>query len=278
MEYIKFAFNNLPVAAWAAVGTIFGAFVALAATLVSNVGNNKRLKIQLEHDAKEKNIDRMNTLRKEVYLAAVGEISKATSYLSSLPSKDLSNTNISEDLQGLFVSAAKLSLVASTSTQKAIDILGVAYSNLIFVIAQRMGPLQEVSNQISLNDRLYEDAMTDVRRILGELTRFAEGARTEELVNQALHNSFDFFSGQAKKINEERRAAYAEFNRLTEIFNKQLFADMAPVAELQIEVMISVRADLGIDTDDAEIRGRHKKHWEQVVSSAEDALKKMKMQ
>ncbi|WP_455926764.1 hypothetical protein [Pseudomonas capeferrum] len=278
MEYIKLAFSNLPVAAWAAVGTIFGAIVALAATLISNVGNNNRLKIQLEHDAKEKNIDRMNTLRKEVYLAAVGEISGATSYLSSLPSKDLSKMNISEDLQGLFIAAAKLSLVASTSTQKAIDILGVAYSNLIFLIIQRVGPLQQASNEIALNDRLYEDAMTDVRRILGELTRFNEGARTEALINQALHNSFDFFSGQAKKINEERRAAYAEFNRLTEMFNKQLFLDMAPVAALQVEVMISVRADLGIDTDDAEIRERQKKHWGQIVSSAEEALEKMKTQ
>lgn len=278
MEFIRWVSSNMPVAAWAAVGTVFGACVAFIATLISNVGNNNRLKIQLAHDAKEKNIERMNTLRKEVYLAAVGEMSRATSYLSSLPSKDLSKINVSEDLQGLFVAAAKLSLVASTATQKAVNTLGVAYSNLIFVLVQRMGPLQEASNSIALYDRLYEEAMTDVRRVLSELTRFSEGARTEELVNQALHNSFQFFSDQSKKCNEQRRVAYAEFNRLTELFNKQLFVDMAPVAELQVEVMISVRADLGIDTDDAEIRERQKKQWEQVVSSAEEALEKMKTQ
>lgn len=278
MDFFGWVFSNMPVAAWAAAGTIFGACVAFIATLISNVGNNNRLKIQLAHDAKEKNIDRMNTLRKEVYLTAVGEMSRATSYLSSLPSKDLSKTNISDDLQGLFVAAAKLSLVASTATQQAIDTLGVAYSSLIFVLVQRMGPLQEASNEIALYDRLYEETMTDVRRVIGELTRFSEGARTEELVNQALHNSFGFFSGQSKKFNEQRHVAYAEFNRLTELFNKQLFVDMAPVAALQVEVMISVRADLGIDTDDAEIRARQKKHWGQVVSSAEEALEKMKKQ
>lgn len=278
MEEIKPILDIIPAAAWAAAGAIFGAVVAFIASIILNYGNNKRLKIQLEHDGKEKNVDRMNTLRREVYLSVVEEIAKASSYLSSLPSRDLAKINIAEDLQGLFVSAAKLSLVGSPKTQMAMDVLGVAYTKLIFEILQRLGPLQDISNNISLNIKMYEQIMVDVHRVLAELTLFTEAARTEEYIHAALQGSFDFFNGQAQKFNEDREKAQIEFNRLLWVFNNELFRDMEPIARLQVEVMISVRTDLGVETDGDDMRRRSMKQWGEIIGAANDALEKISKQ
>jgi predicted metal-dependent hydrolase len=278
MDEVKPILDSIPAAAWAAAGAVFGAVVAFIASIILNYGNNRRLKIQLEHDGAEKNVDRMNALRREVYLSAVEEMAKASGYLASLPSRDLAKTNISEDLQGLFASAAKLSLVGSPKTQLAMDMLGVAYTKLVFDILQRLGPLQDISSNIALNIKMYEQVMVDVHRVLGELTLFSESTQTDEYKHAALQSSFDFFNGQAQKFNEDRESAQIEFNRLLGVFNNELFRDMEPIARLQIEVMISVRTDLGVETDSDDMRKRSMKQWGEIIGSANDALDKMSKQ
>ena len=268
--------SALPAPVWAAVGAISGALVggvaAFITSIILNHGNNTRLNTQLEHDRREKGIDRLNNLRRDVYLSAVEEMTKASSLFASLPSVDLAKTNVAAELQGLFVSGAKLSLVASPRTQNAMEVLGVAYSKLMFETLLRLSPLQECSNNIALNSRMYDESMTDVRRVLGELTRFSENARTEEFIQEALQASLKFFSGNAQRFNEQMRDAQSEFSVGLESFNKQLFLDMAPVAKLQVEVLIAIRNDLGIETDDESMRERQGKHWAEVIGAAGAAM------
>lgn len=276
MEEIKLFFDLVPAPMWGAMGAIFGAVIAFAATITSNYGNNKRLKIQLENDSKEKSIDRMNSLRREVYLSAIEEFSKAGNYLSSLPMGDIGSKNISQDLQGFFVAAAKLSLVATPRTQQAVDALGIEYSKLIFTVIQRVQPLQEISDSIKLNTRLYDQMMEDVRRVLGEITRFNEAGRTETHIFSALQSSFEFFSSQAKSFKEERGAEHDKFCALHEVFNNEMFRDMKPVARLQVEVMISVRNDLGIETDEAKMREKMEHQWAEISEAMDEALVNIK--
>lgn len=74
MEIVNY-FKGVPDVIWSGV---IGALVALAGVMLSNKGNSKRLNSQLQHDATEKTKERINTLRREVYLQAV-ECIEATS-------------------------------------------------------------------------------------------------------------------------------------------------------------------------------------------------------
>lgn len=278
MEDLKPIIDSIPAPAWAAAGAVFGAVVAFIASIILNYGNNKRLEIQLKHDANEKNIDRMNTLRREVYFSVVEETTKASSYLSSLPTRNPATTNIAEDLQGLFVAGAKLSLVGSPKTKQAMDLLGVEYTKLMFDILHRLGPLQDASNIIDLNIKMHEQMMIDANKAQGQLRQFKETGHTEKETYAAIQSSFDFFNIQAQKFNEDRAKAQLEFNRLHAVFNKELFRDMKPIASLQVEVIISIRTDLGVETDENDMRTRSKIQWDEIIGAANDTLEKMSKQ
>ena len=272
MEETKTLFEAIPAPLWGIIGTAFGALLTLTAALVLNSGNNKRLRIQLRHDEKEKNTDRMNAMRREVYMDAIAEMIKVSGYLGDLPNGDISSKNVSSDLQNFYVAAAKLSLVSSDETQKAVDALGIEYSKLIFISLQRLMPLHSASIDKTLHAKYFQDFMNDVSRVLAEITRFNEAGRTEQNVFAALERSSNFLMSQAKIQEEKRSEAQARFDELHAEFNHLLMSDMKKISQLQVEVLITIRKDLGVATDEQDLRNRALHHSSEILKSVEDAI------
>ena len=52
--------------------------------------------MQLQHDSAEKSKERTAILRREVYLLAAEELTRATNYLASLSQIDLAKTNVTD--------------------------------------------------------------------------------------------------------------------------------------------------------------------------------------
>ncbi|MFJ2387649.1 hypothetical protein [Pseudomonas koreensis] len=272
MTEIKAIIDTIPAPIWGIIGTVFGAILTLTAALIVNSGNNKRLKIQLHHDQKEKNTDRMNAMRREVYMDAIAEMIKVGRYLGDLPNTDTSNKSMSSDLQDFYVAAAKLSLVSSDETQKAVDALGIEYSKLIFTLMQRVIPLHAASFEIKLHTKYFDEFMTSVTRVSAEITNFNEAARTEQNVFAALERSFNFFMSQAKAQEAQRSAAYVRFNELHAEYNRLLMLDMRQISLLQVEVLIAIRRDLGVSTDEQHLRNRALNHYSAISKSVDDAI------
>lgn len=271
---MKSFFDALPPSVWGAVGAAFGALITAVVTLISNSGSNKRLKVQLAHDAREKNIDRMKDLRKEIYISAVEELTKASSYFASIPVRDLDDINFSIDLQGLNVAAAKLSLVAPPNTQQAVDELGIEYAKLTFKIMAKIPPLRELKSYVQLYASMYEQSMSEVRRIVSAMTHHNEAAQVDELVYAGLQNTFNYFSEQAESFTDKKSVAQNDFNKLSVKFGRDLMSDMRPLAELQTKVIIAIRKDLGVETDEVLMSIQVKKQWVDVAEAVESEVAK----
>lgn len=272
MIEINTVVDSLPAPVWGAVGAMFGAVIAFIATIILNYGNSKRLKIQLSHDAREKNIDRMKDLRKEIYLSAVEEITKASCYFASIPNLELKNIDVSGDLQGLYVAAAKLSLVAPPQTQYAVDALGVEYAKLTFKIIAKIPPMRELKAVVGMNEAFYEQSMDEVKRVLSTMTKYNESAQDDELVYQGLQNAFKFFSEQAELYTGKRSDAQLEYNELSSNFSMGLMVDMKPLAELQTKVIIAIRKDLGVETNEVQLQAHMKQQWQEITDAVEEEL------
>ncbi|MBF6036827.1 hypothetical protein H8F23_26555 [Pseudomonas sp. P155] len=272
MAEIKTFIDAIPAPLWGIIGTAFGAILTLTAALVLNSGNNKRLKIQLRHDEREKNTDRMNAMRREVYMDAIAEMVKVGRYLGDLPRIDIANKNISSDLQDFYVAAAKLSLVSSDETQKAVDALGIEYSKLIFVLMQRATPLHAASSEMKLHAKYFDEFMSSVTRVTAGITNFNEAARTEQNIFAALERSFNFFMSQARIQEEQRAEAHTRFNDLYAEYNRLLMSDMRQISKLQVEVLIAIRRDLGVATDEQHLRNRALNHYSEISKSVDDAI------
>lgn len=131
--------QSIPDVVWSAV---IASILTLSGVLISNWSNTNRLKLQLRHDAAQKTTERTAALRRDVYLQAAEELTRANSYLASLPQADLTKTNAAEGLQGFFAAAAKLQLVAEPKTALLVDQIVAEYGELLLRVFAATIPLQ----------------------------------------------------------------------------------------------------------------------------------------
>ena len=216
-------------------------------------------------------MERTATLRREVYLSAVEELTKANSHLASLPQTDPAKANIAEGIQGFFGAAAKLQLVAEPKTALLVNQLVATYGELLLRLMERAIPLHKIRSDISINDDLYIRAQAQVTRVLVEMTKFNEAAHVNDAVFAALQRSFEGYQAQTLKYAAKRKAAWNKFNCLNVEFCRQLLTEMRIVGEQQIPVLVEIRRDLGLTTELAAFRQQMESQWIRM-SAQFDAL------
>lgn len=107
-EFFKFL-GSIPDVVWSG---IIASLLTFIGVMLSNGSNTKRLRIQLDHDAKEKAKERTSVLRRDVYLKTIEELNRVNMKLVELAQADFVNSNPTNDLQDFYAAASKLQLIA----------------------------------------------------------------------------------------------------------------------------------------------------------------------
>jgi hypothetical protein len=239
-------FSSVPDVIWSGV---IASFLTLSGVLISNYSNTSRLRIQLTHDANEKTKERTAVLRRETYLNAVEELTKANSHLASISQKDPAKENLADGLQGFFCSAAKLQLVAEPKTALLVNQLVAQYGELMLKLLASAMPLHSLKNEIEICNEHYNKSQEQVSRILLEMTKFNESAQKNLDVFEALQRSSNIHQENANKLADEKIGLWQEHNRLTIDFTRELIMQMQLVSTQQIPVLVEIRRDLGLTTE-----------------------------
>jgi len=261
--------SSIPEVVWAG---IISSVLTLSGVLIADWSSTNRLRMQLQHDATEKSKERINILRREVYLRAAEELTRANSHLASLPQSDLAKTNAADGLQGFFAEAAKLQLVAEPKTALLVNQLVASYGELLLNLMARLMPLQKARIDISINDDLYNKAQNEVARVLAEMAKFNETAQVNNVVFGALQRAFDSYQSQATTYADTRSAAWDEFKQLNVSFSRQLLVDMRKISEQQIPVLIEIRRDLGLTAELGAFREQMDAQWNKMSAQIDEIL------
>lgn len=252
---------SIPATVWSG---IIGAILALSGVFLSNHGNTARLRIQLRHDAAEKAKERTAALRRDVYLRAIEELTKANSHLAGLPNLDPTKVNIGDGLQGFFAAAARLQLVAESKTALLVNKLVGEYVELVFDLFGALRSVHAANSDIQIADRHYTLAQAENTRILAEMAKLNESGKPDPAVFRALQAGFKFHSGQSDKFAAERSDAWARFNETNIAFQRTLLANLRDLAPRQLPVMIELRRDLGLNGELDELEGQMRRQMQRM--------------
>jgi hypothetical protein len=275
MNTISSLLGAVPAAVWP---TIAGALIALAGVILSNASHNKRLRLQIANDSAEKSKERIATLRREVYLKAAEEMVKAGSFLAGLPQADLAKVNAGEGLQAFFGIAAKLQLVAEPKTALLVNELSAAYGELLMHALSRLMPVQDAKSDIEVQDDLYKRSQGEVSRVLSEMAKFNESAKTDEMVFSALQRAFDWHSQTSNRHAQLRSESWDRFNACQRDFSRQLFLDLRNLGDLQVRVMVEIRRDLGLTSELEAYRAQMNAQWQKMEGQLNAVLQQLEPQ
>lgn len=273
VEFLK----SVPDVVWSG---LIASIVTLSGVFLVNISNTNRLKLQLKHDADEKAIERTATLRREVYLRTVEELVKANSHLSSLPQIDVTKTNLADGLQGFFIAAARLQLVAEPKTSLLVSQLSADYGELAFKLMTDLIPAIKAKNDTELADDFYNRTQVEINRILSEQRKIIESANQNPTILQSLQHSFQFEQEQAVKYSAEKSEGWERFNQYNIIFQKHLLTELREISFKQIPVMVEIRRDLGLTGDLSEVETHMRQQWvrmethfEALIAAIEESTK-----
>ena len=191
--------KSIPDVVWAAISA---SALTIVGVLLSNRSSTKRLKLQLLHDAQEKEKDRKNDLRRDVYLKAAEEITNALQYIATLFEHDISKVNIGLGFKGLSVAVYQANLIASPETVNALNAFMTGYVESFFKLIPYLIPLQKLRTDINILNQTYENHSANVKKLLQEMEESNKIGQIDQLT--WINKMFEFNQSECEKISKER--------------------------------------------------------------------------
>jgi hypothetical protein len=243
--------ESVPVTLWAAV---LGSLLTTVGVVITNISNNKRHKVQLDHDSLEKEKDRKANLRHEVYLQAAEELVKAAAHLGAASDVKAIDSNLASSLEGLFVATTKLSMIADKETANAVAKLESFYTTLQIKVMEKIFPIRLRMSDIDFTTDALNKTDKEIEIISEKYKLMIETENTELYSRESLSFELDELLNRSSELNNKIELLWDEFNELQNNFSEFILDEMLKVSDLQVPVFIAIRKELGLDAYTDEYR------------------------
>lgn len=251
--HILYDLTLIPDVVWSA---LLASALTLAGVMLSNRSNTKRLMRQLSHDSNEKEKERINSLRRDVYLKAIEELARVNSYLGKLPQLNPLETNLGDGLSDFFAIAAKLQLVCKPETSGLTSDLVAIYAELLMGLLAKVSPIHNLNINIRLAGSFYDRNEAEVTRALAAMTQLNESGQPDPTRFAALQSSFEGAQKPANHFAQERADAYAQQQIAMRNYTVELLKEIQSIGNMQVRFMAAIRSELGLTTDTSELEAR----------------------
>jgi hypothetical protein len=264
--------DQVPAIVWSG---LLASLVTLSGVMLSNRSNTKRLLKQLEHDATQKNKDRLAVLHREVYLKAAEELARASGYLGRLSQLDPAKDNIADGLSEFFAVSAKVQLIAQPTTSRLAGELTIRYGELIMRLIQKVMPVHDLNSQIRITNDFVQRNQAEVERVLAEMKQLNESGAHDQARFEGLERSFHHAQEMTTSFAAKRDSLWTQQLSANREFNITLFQEMRHVGPVQAQVMAALRSDLGLETDIREYQQRMEENWARMDTQLKAVLSQL---
>jgi hypothetical protein len=231
-------------------GALVGGGVAIIVSFLSNRHALKRLKLELSHQAAQREIERQLALKREIYIPLLEAASNAMSFYAQIGTVSIELIKQPEPLNSLARHIAKLNIVASKDVVDAVNVshkqLAIGTIKLFkerFAIEAISAQLSSAESQIKLHESRSEsfnqrfekhvDAGTGGKELRDVLIRLT----TEN--QEAVQKLYD----QKKDLMLQKATAELNLSRLA-------LQDLKTFAPQNKMALSAIRKDLGLPIDE----------------------------
>lgn len=260
-------FNAIPNVVWSGV---IGALVALLGVWASNASNTKRLMLQLDHDSREKDRDRKAELRRAVYLDAIEETIKANAYLGSLATVDPTKKNVGSKMQPFFAASAKIWLVADSETALLTRKLTGLYGESFMRLSTKVITIRKLTSQIEDLTDWIDRAKKEVQRVNAAITQFHETCQSNQAIYTALLGSSKTSEEHLGKLLRDKADLWKRMIPARMEFGMYVLTELEKLQDFQVEVICSLRRELGLQTDVAQFKAQQEEQRQRIVAAFEE--------
>lgn len=270
---ILYYLTKIPDVVWSG---LLASALTLAGVMLSNMSNTKRLLKQLSHDSEEKGKDRINSVRKDVYLKAAEEMAKANGYLGKIPQLDPTKENLGDGLSEFFAAAAKLQLVSQPNTALLTGELVTRYGEILLGLLPQASPVHNLNSEIRLASDFYDRNQAEVTRVVAEMTQLNESGQPNPVRFAALERSYESAQQAANHFAEARSNASKQHAAAMREYTIALLNEIRSIGLLQVQLTAAIRSELSLETDIAEYETRLQANFERMDRSFQGLLAKLK--
>ncbi|MFP8778238.1 hypothetical protein [Hydrogenophaga sp. RWCD_12] len=215
---------------------------------------SRQADLNREHAADQARIERLTTLRREVYLTAVPELVKAQGFLARLSKVDITDLAQLSPLEGLAIAASKISVVGSQPTALKARRLSSRYGETFLKGVGLLKSVPSLNANIRLYQNLYDQSQSEINRILSSITQLNETNTCTPEIAEGLNRSFGIQIENSKKHSTALTQAIQENNKIGLNYSKELLNELSQTSHEVDELLCLIRGELGLPTDLAEFR------------------------
>jgi hypothetical protein len=238
--------ENVPPVIWSGV---IASMLTLGGVLLANRDNTKRLLVQLDHDGKQKDRDRLLNLRKDVYLQAPKEAVKAMAYLGNLPTRDLTKMGDDEGIFGYVSTSAQIGVISELSTAGEVNRLAMMLAARLVETVWELRDVQSLRSDIDIGAARLETLNIEIRRILAEQQKMAEDGVHDAARSEALRKWSEFNMQEFHDLRLELDDLRNKYQRALYEHAKESSKRTPEMAAQQIKIMAAIRKEIGLSDD-----------------------------
>ncbi len=265
--------KSIPDVIWSG---LIASVLTLSGVLISNLSNTRRLRDQQQHESKEKSKERLTSARRDVYLVAASEFSAAMGHLGTIPQLDPRKDNLTAPLQAFNATAARVQLIADSSTANLASHTGQRLAELYFRLIAKAQPMFDLQIDAEMHADLYDAAQAELDRLLKQQRTLVESPGFDQSVFEALNRSLAFYQQQSLDHLTARSNALEQRFELQKAYMSELLPETMPLVEAQIPLAAALRRELELPTDQSELKARSKAGIQFMQSLLEKFIGSMK--
>lgn len=227
---------------------------------LSQVEAANRLRDELEHSrqesekdrlhaANEAHLERLRTMRREVYLDAAAQLVHMQTYINQLPNIKLGVDNGSDGMKSFQIAVERVAIVAEAETVTMARRLSYDFSVVIAEAMQFLTPALIRKGNAAIRQQHVDAAMREMERIMALMRNHEENNIQDQARYRALEQSYRSQDGIREHAQTELEAANADVIAATQQYVTFLREHMTRLWVQIHQLLAAIRAELGLVTN-----------------------------